>query len=136
MAIVFCMGALPVLVHISHLKAGGPRLMVMAFVVCSCRVQLKSAGVKDLSMRSKHSSIRKLLIAMRHCIGMATLSKPEKKVRVDVKANRRPTSSTANTALQSKHEHKEQHLACLCMCMTSKCQAIAHEAGHAWSFIG
>ena len=68
---VFCMGALPVWVHISHLKPGGPGLMVMAFVVCSCRIQLESAAVKELFMRSKHSGDGKLVVAMRHCIGPA-----------------------------------------------------------------
>ena len=75
------MGALPVWVQISHLKSTGPGLMVMGFIVCSCRIKPKSTGLKDPSMRSKQTGIGKLEVAMQHCIGLATLSKPEVKAK-------------------------------------------------------
>ena len=71
------MGALPVWVQVSHLEPSGPGLMVLACIVCSCKIELGSAGVKDRSMRSKHSGRCRLLHKMRHCIGLATLSKDE-----------------------------------------------------------
>ena len=78
---VSCMGALPARVHISHLKPTGPGLMVLTVIVCSCRTELESAGVKDPSTRSKQSGIGKLEGALRHCIGQAILRKPEMKVK-------------------------------------------------------
>ena len=75
------MGALPVWAQISHQEPTGPGLMVLAFIVCSCRTKLESADLQDPSMRSKQLGIGKLEGALRHCIGQATLSKPEMKVK-------------------------------------------------------
>ena len=57
---VSCMGASPVWAQISHQKPTGPGLMVLAFIVCSCRTKLKSAGAKGPSMRSRQLDIGKL----------------------------------------------------------------------------